>query len=186
MKSKDPAFGLRAAITVVALVVAGLHTLYPRIIVDAVTAGLIILAFLPWLAPIIKSIEVTGLGKLELKVEEVEEKQSLLQVEVNSLRFLVAGFVSDWEYSHLKKLAAPAAFDYKKGADKDDRFINEIIRLRDFGLVKKRIDYALYDIPLSGDLKQYVELTERGKTYLKLREQLEGLAPSLADDRGGR
>jgi len=181
MTSKDPAVGLRAAITVVALAVAGLHIHYSwviGVIVDAITAGLIILAFVPWLAPIIKSIEVTGLGKLELKVEEVEEKQSLLKVEVDGLRFLLAGFVSDWEYSHLKKLATGVPFDYKKGVNKDDRFINEIVRLRDFGLVKKLIDYSLYDIPLSGDLKQYVELTERGRTYLKIGEQMEGLAPS--------
>jgi len=56
---------------------------------------------LPWLAPIIKSVEVAGLGKLELKVEEVKEKQTTLQVEVDGLRFLVSGFVNDWEYSHL-------------------------------------------------------------------------------------
>jgi len=128
---KDPTSFLRMALTTLAIAVAALHMLYPRFIPDAITAGLIILAFLPWLSPIIKSIEVAGLGKLELKVDEVKEKQTLLQVQVDGLRFLVGGFVSDWEYAHLKKLATEAPFEYQKGANKDDRFINEIIRLRD-------------------------------------------------------
>jgi hypothetical protein len=41
--------------------------------------------------------------------------------------------------------------------------INEIIRLRDFGLVKKLVDYSLYDIQTSGGLKKYVEITDRGR-----------------------
>jgi len=170
--SKDSTVFLRAAVSIVAIVTAVAHMLLPRFILDAFTAGLIILAFLPWLSPIIKSIEVAGVGKLELKVEEVREKQALLREEVDGLRFLVSGFVTEWEHLHLKKLATEDPFNYQRGSNKDDRFTNEIIRLRDFGLIAKRIDYSLYDIPLSGDLKQYVELTERGRTYLKLRQQL--------------
>src|SRR5712692_3382560 len=172
--SKDPAVILRVALSAIAIVIAAMHMRFPGFIPDAITAGLLILALLPWLSPIIKSIEVTGLGKLELKVDEAKEKQALLQEEVDSLRFLVSGFVTEWELCHLTKLALEAPFDYQRGSGKDDRFINEIIRLRDFGLVAKRIDYSLYDIPPSGDLKQYVELTERGRTYLKLRQQLQG------------
>lgn len=59
-----------------------------------------------------------------------------------------------------------------RGADKDDRFINEIIRLRDLGLVKKRIDYAMYDIPTRGNLKDYIEITDRGRKYLRIRDQI--------------
>jgi hypothetical protein len=176
--SKDPAVVLRVAVSAGAIIAAVAHMLFRTFIPDAITAGLIILAFVPWLSPIIKSIEVTGLGKLELnklelKVEDVKEKQALLREEVDGLRFLVSGFVTDFELIHLKKLAGEARFDYVKGAGHDDRFINEIIRLRDFGLVKKLIPHSLYDIPRSGDLRDYVELTERGRTYLKLRQQLQ-------------
>lgn len=176
--SKDPDAVLRVAISAIAIVAAVLHMLFPSFIPDAITAGLIIVAFLPWLSPIIKSIEIAGLGKLELKVEEVKEKQALLQEEVDGLRFVVSGFVTEWKLSHLTKLASDAPFDYQRGSDKDDRFINEIIRLRNFGLITKRIGYALYDIPFSGDLKQYVELTERGRTYLKIRQKLHSLQPN--------
>jgi hypothetical protein len=163
----------RITLSTVAVVAAVIHMLFPRFIPDAITAGLIILAFIPWLSPFIESIDIPGFVKLVLRVGEVEKKQALLQEEVDSLRFLISGFVTEWELTHLKTLAGDAPFDYKRASGNDDRFINEIIRLRDFGLIAKRIDYALYDIPLSGDLKQYVEITERGKTYLKLRQQLQ-------------
>ena len=166
------AFVLRIVLSVLAILAATMHMLFPRFIPDAITAGLIMLAVLPWLHPIIKSIEVTGLGKLELKVEEVKQSQALLQEQVDGLRFLVGGFVTQWELNHLTKLATGGPFQYSRGSGKDDRFINEIIRMRDFGLISKRIEYALHDIPLKGDLKDYVDLTERGRTYLMLRQQL--------------
>jgi hypothetical protein len=72
--SKDPALVLRVALSAVAVAAAVAHTLFRPFIPDAITAGLIILAPLPWLSSIIKSIEVAGVGKLELQVEEVKEK----------------------------------------------------------------------------------------------------------------
>jgi hypothetical protein len=176
-------FRLRVALSTCALIAATIHMMFPdRFIPDAITAGLILLGVLPWLAPLIKSIEVPGLGKLELVVGEVKEKQQLLQEEVNALRFLVSGFVTDWEYTHLERLASDRPCFYERGADEKDRFINEIIRLRDLGLIAKRIDYALYNIPTSGDLKEYVELTARGRTYLTLREQLQEKPLATSDD----
>src|SRR5262245_33345735 len=120
--NKDPATRLRVGLSVVAITVAVAHMLFPRFIPDAITAGLIALCLLPWLAPIIKSVEVTGLGKLELKVDEVREHQTILQEQVDGLRFLVGGFVTEWELLHLTKLALETPFDYQRGANKDDRF----------------------------------------------------------------
>jgi hypothetical protein len=163
--AKDSTVILRAAVSLGALVLVVLHHYAPRNAFDGMTIGLVVLAFLPWLSPIIKSIEISGLGKIELKVDEVKEQ-------VESLKFLVAGFVSQFELQHLQKLAANEPFYYEKGPNKDDRFINEIVRLKEFGLVRKLIDHSLYDIPLSGDLKQYVVLTDRGRKYLELREKM--------------
>ncbi len=143
---------------------------FPRFIPDAISIGLILFAVIPWISPIIQSIEVAGVGKLVLQVQEVKKNQANLQDEVDALRFLLSGFVTDWEYEHLRKLAGGLPFEYQRGAGKDDRFTGEVIRMRDFGLISKRISYALWDIPLSGNLKDYVELTDRGRSYLKLRE----------------
>ena len=88
------------------------------------------------------------------------------------MRFLVSGFVTEREFNHLTKLAGDSLFEYRRGAGQDDRFTNELIRLRDFGLISKRNGGFVRDIPESGDLRQYTEITERGGTYLKLRSTL--------------
>jgi hypothetical protein len=163
--TKDSTLILRAVVSIGALVLIFLHRYTPKD-VDPLTIGLVVLAFLPWLSPIIKSIEISGLGKIELKVDEVKEQ-------VESLRFLVAGFVSKFEFVHLQNLAADGPFNYVKGPNRDDRFIAEIIRLTEFGLVRKlKEDIFLNDIPLSGDLKSYVVLTDQGKKYLELRRKM--------------
>jgi hypothetical protein len=163
---------LRAVVSALAVVALVIHVRAPHLI-DAIGAGLIIIGLLPWLSSIIKSIEVTGVGKLELQVKEVTEKQTLLQEELDGLRFVVSGFVTDWEFVHLTKLASEGPVEYVRGPNRDDGFVNELVRLRDFGLVEKLVDFSLYDIPLPGDLKTYLRITERGRTYLRLRQELE-------------
>jgi hypothetical protein len=39
----------------------------PKVKIDGVTLGLLVLASVPWLAPIIKAIEIPGVGKIELQ-----------------------------------------------------------------------------------------------------------------------
>lgn len=46
---------------------AVLHVAFPTFVPDAITAGFVALAILPWLAPLIKSVEIPGVGKLELQ-----------------------------------------------------------------------------------------------------------------------
>ena len=59
--------GLRVAVTVGALAAAGAKLIWPNLEIDGVTLGLLIFAVLPWLAPLIKSIELPGIGKVELQ-----------------------------------------------------------------------------------------------------------------------
>jgi hypothetical protein len=59
--------GLSIAITVVAVILAGLHLAFPHIEVDALTSVLALIAFSPWLAWILKSIELPGGVKLEYR-----------------------------------------------------------------------------------------------------------------------
>lgn len=57
---------LRLAVTIGAILAGAIHAVWPGVM-DAITAALLLLAALPWLAPIIKTIEVTGVGKIELR-----------------------------------------------------------------------------------------------------------------------
>ncbi len=59
---------LSLIITTASLCLLLVRTLWPGILnIDAVGLGLIVLAASPWLAPLIKSIEVPGFGKIELQ-----------------------------------------------------------------------------------------------------------------------
>lgn len=67
---------LRIGISIVALAIALLHILVPSLKVDAITLGLIVLAVLPWLAPLVKSVELPGGVKIELQDVERAAAQS--------------------------------------------------------------------------------------------------------------
>ena len=111
-----------------------------------------------------------------IQLQEVKERQERLRADVDALRFLVSGFVTDWELKHLESLCLDGPFQYRRGPNRDDRFVNELVRLRDFGLIAKLSDRSLYDLPPDGNLKDHVRITERGKEYLDLRRQLAGSA----------
>lgn len=55
------------SITIVAIVLAILHLAWPKIAVDGITITLFALALLPWLLPILKSLELPGGVKIELR-----------------------------------------------------------------------------------------------------------------------
>lgn len=129
---------LRIVLSAAALLAAGAHMLTPTVIPDAITLGLLLLAIVPWLSPIIESIDVPGEGRLELQVQEVQARQATLRREVDESRFLVAGFVNDWDFAHLDELSRPGRFEYTRGPNRDDRFVSEIVRLRGFALVSNQ------------------------------------------------
>jgi hypothetical protein len=58
-KQESPAVTLqrrvRRIVTLVALVLALAHLVFPSLAIDAITLGLLAVAIIPWLAPLIKS-----------------------------------------------------------------------------------------------------------------------------------
>ena len=58
---------LKAAVSVIALVVVVLHLFVPSISVDAVTVTLLIAAAIPWLSSIFRTIELPGGWKVEFQ-----------------------------------------------------------------------------------------------------------------------
>lgn len=51
----------------VAIALVILHLLFPKLVIDFVTISLVIIAVLPWIFPFLKSIELPGGFKIELK-----------------------------------------------------------------------------------------------------------------------
>lgn len=58
---------LRWVVTILALLAAVAHLAWPGVKVDAVTIALLAIAVLPWLAPLVKSVELPGGVKIELQ-----------------------------------------------------------------------------------------------------------------------
>ena len=63
----DPSRHLRGIVTFGALLVALIHLLWPTLAIDAITLVLIMLAVVPWLAPVFKSLEFPGGWKFEFQ-----------------------------------------------------------------------------------------------------------------------
>jgi hypothetical protein len=62
----------RPIITIVAVAMAAGHLIWPNLRIDPVTFGLFLVAGLPWLASVVRSIEVPGVGKIEM--QELERR----------------------------------------------------------------------------------------------------------------
>ena len=58
---------LRSWVTLGALTVALLHVVFPRLAIDAVALVLIVVAVVPWLAPLFKSVQIPGGWKVEFQ-----------------------------------------------------------------------------------------------------------------------
>lgn len=58
---------LRQLISLGALLLALVHVVWPKVAIDAVALILVVIAILPWLAPLVKSLELPGGWKLEFQ-----------------------------------------------------------------------------------------------------------------------
>jgi hypothetical protein len=83
INSKSSPMIIRLIMSIVATLLAMAHFLFPQLKLDMVTVSLVALAVVPWLAPIVKSIELPGGFKLELqelaKVSEQAIDSGLIQ-----------------------------------------------------------------------------------------------------------
>src|SRR5262249_45735753 len=58
---------LRALVTLVALLLALGHLIWPMLAIDTVTLVLLVIAIIPWVAPLFKSLEFPGGWKVEFQ-----------------------------------------------------------------------------------------------------------------------
>lgn len=149
-----------------ALLLLGARTIRPEVLPDdAITLALIVAAIIPWMSSFVSTAELPGGWKVEFRKLETEQQQQ--RHEIETLRFLITHFITDFELQHLTQLATGDAFRY----DKNDRFVTELRRLRELGFIRmKPPEIALRDLPSTGDLRTFIEITDRGREYLALRD----------------
>lgn len=164
---------VRVATSVGALALLLLHLIRPDVRIDSITLGLAVLAVLPWLAVLIESADFPGGWKVKFRELQTEQKAQALDLE--TLKFLLANFVTDHEVSHLRKLADGEPFGHRKGAT--SWFLErELRRLRELGFIAeqpgKGIDTLFHAAENSADgtrVDEHFRLTERGRQYLSMR-----------------
>lgn len=148
-----------------------IHLVWPQLQIDAITLGLALFAALPWLPAVLESAELPGGWKVEFR--ELAAQQSKQQSDIDTLKFLVGHFVSDYELNHLRRLASAEPFTIKKD-NSSSFFENEMRRLRALGLIAGYPGKGIRSLFQSdGDVKQHFYITENGREYLKLRQQVD-------------
>lgn len=77
---------IQIGITFVAAIMIAAHIIFPNLSIDAITLALFLVAIIPWLTPIFKSLELPGGWKVEFqeleKAKDKVEKAGLLSKEV--------------------------------------------------------------------------------------------------------
>jgi hypothetical protein len=135
--------------------------------VEGWTLGLLAFAALPWFWQVIESIGFPG-GSLRFRrLEDAQQRQAL---DIETLQFLIANFLTPAEQTHLKKLAAGEKFPVF--SDAPNAFYDEFHHLRalDFirGLPGKGLRSMRND---RGDVRNHFEITELGRKYLALTSE---------------
>jgi hypothetical protein len=171
---------LKLIISVVALGGAVLGTFQRSLGIEITptVAVLLALAILPWLSPLLQSAELPGGWKLEFR--RVETEQIRQRADIDALRFLVSGFVTEDELVHLRKIAIRAPFAFVRGPE-TTFFLDELRRLRALGLVANHRGKGIRRLEADGgDVNTYFFITNRGREYLKLRDQIDLASGSSA------
>lgn len=73
----------KAFVSVIALAGLVVHLIWPEMKLDAVALGFLLLALLPWLASVIRSIEIPGVGKVELQ-QRVDPESSVIRKQMRT------------------------------------------------------------------------------------------------------
>jgi len=171
---------VKYAITLIGAALFLLHLFFPGVAVDAVALSLLLLAMLPWLIPYLQNYLESGkLFGAEFKFLQrkvaVQEKQIRNQQEVIQLIYeALKRNLTQHEYRHL--------IDLEQGNPSSDYqhsyFLEmEMVRLCQHGYVKETYQESTWKMKDKGttrfDLKEFYQITDEGKEYLKLLQELQ-------------
>ena len=133
--------------------------------------GLVVIAFLPWLAYVHDSAELPGGWKV--KFREMKDEADRQRAEIESMKFLISHFVTDDEAKHLNKIANGDLFPFVR-SDETPFFEQELRRLRSYRLIEGQPGKGIRTLEKEGgDVKSHFRVTSRGRDYLKLRAEME-------------
>ena len=91
-----PLLPLRIGVSVVSLALVAIHLIFPAIVLDGVTLALTLIALLPWLQPIFKTVKLPGGIELTLQdmKQEIQAAAGAAQSAERKADLAVSGIVS--------------------------------------------------------------------------------------------
>jgi hypothetical protein len=177
----------KAAVTGVALLALLLHMISEKTRLDTTGLVILFLALLPWLASVLSRAELPGGWKLEFQAVRTEQRRQAQEIE--ALKFLVSNFLTEPESKHLEGLASDKPHRARRDGT-TSYFEMEMRRLRALGFVQGRPDHGVRSlfraIAEAGDkgvdVKDYFEITARGRDYIRLRTEMLAAVPGPGAD----
>jgi hypothetical protein len=125
---------------------------------------------------IIKQIDALGFSKQRThqEVQRLGDRQSATESRLRTIQVVIKGLITEFEYEKLRGLAAPGTFM----AQFHNSMVQELNRLDAIRYVRPVPPYGIESIrerdgtDKKFDLKQYIQITEDGSEYLRLRDEL--------------
>jgi hypothetical protein len=132
-------------------------------------------ALSPTSTPIIKAIRANGFAenRTHQNLRRLEGRQDATESRVRTMQIVLKGLVTQFEFEKLRALAASDPFLVQF----HNSMIQELNRLDAIRYVRPKAGFGIESIRERDgtdrrfDLKQYVEITNEGLEYLRLREQ---------------
>lgn len=167
---------LSILITVGALALAAVHVVRPQLNIDAVTIALVVLASIPWLAPIIKSVTLPG--GLGFELRDVQEQLNQVATRVSKVeRVVFSGDISSDEEKRLQDaLREYSVYMDKLGFPSIDPLPHVHVMTETFGTA---FDPEAHEITLSKSLVRDTEFLYREYTHYVLLSPLGAVQKSL-------
>lgn len=110
-------------------------------------------------------------ARVSSQVRAVQDEQARQRADIDGiLKFLLQSFATEYELTHLRKLESGEPFPFNRSAE----FAAELRRLASLGLVARRPGRGVASLFQAGDdVRNHLEITERGRSYLEYSRQLE-------------
>jgi hypothetical protein len=122
--------------------------------------AIVVLLLRPQLLDVVQLLEI---GNVRLQLRDLRDQQQTQRHELDEIRFVLHMLVTENERRHLQNLDAGRTSEYRFSIG----LPAELRRLRGIDLVKSK--RGVFELPTKEtfDLNDFVELTDRGRDYLR-------------------
>ena len=152
------------------------HMIWPGLVIDAITLGLLVIAILPWLSTLIERATLPGGWGVNFRIDAVQEEQKIQRNQLEAINHLLNRLITSSELEHLVRIRDGEKYEVED-SKKIRTFLEELRHLASLGFITRepRITIGGLGDQLKtdgrADLKNYVSLTDAGRDYLAWTEK---------------